>query len=52
MVPRALRMNFVVRLIMPWRLPAAATLTWPLAVNLKRFLAPDFVFCLGILLSF
>jgi hypothetical protein len=41
----------LVRLIMPWRLPAWAALTLPLAVILKRFLAPDLVLILGILLS-
>src|SRR5690606_29452372 len=51
-VPRALRMNFAVRLIMPCRLPAWAVLTLPVAVSLKRFLAPDFVFSLGILRPF
>jgi hypothetical protein len=43
-------MNLLVRLIMPWRLPAAAALTLPVAVILNRFLAEDFVFILGILL--
>src|ERR1700730_11580862 len=47
MVPRALRTNFAVRLIMPWRLPCAATFTLPCAVILKRFLAPLLVFSLG-----
>src|SRR6185295_2759496 len=51
MVPRASRMNFAVRLIMPWRLPWAATFTLPVPVILKRFLAPLLVFSLGILLS-
>src|SRR3954468_5177685 len=37
---------------MPWRLPAIADFTLPLAVIRKRFLAPDLVFSLGILLSF
>jgi hypothetical protein len=37
---------------MPWRLPAIDDFTLPLAVILKRFLAPDLVFSLGILLSF
>jgi hypothetical protein len=50
MVPRASRMNLLDRLIMPWRLPAAADLTLPEAVILKRFLQDDFVFILGILL--
>jgi len=39
-----------VRLIMPWRLPAAPARTLPEAVTLNRFLAADFVFILGILL--
>src|SRR3978361_71242 len=51
-VPRCWRICFLVRLIMPWRLPAIADFTLPLAVILKRFLAPDLVFSLGILLSF
>ena len=50
-VPRALRMNFLVRLIMPWRLPAWAVRTVPVAVTLKRFLALDLVFILGISVS-
>ena len=49
-VPRALRRNVLERLIMPWRLPAWPALTLPVAVILKRFLAPDLVFILGILL--
>src|SRR5262252_1971666 len=48
MVPRALRTNLAVRLIMPCRLPWAATFTLPEAVILKRFLAPLLVFSLGI----
>src|SRR6185503_18733542 len=48
MVPRALRTNLAVRLIMPWRLPWAATFTLPVPVILKRFLAPLLVFSLGI----
>src|SRR3954468_6001637 len=51
-VPRCWRICFLVRLIMPWRLPAQADFTFPWAVILKRFLAPDLVFSLGILLSF
>src|SRR6056297_2454117 len=47
-VPRALRMNLLVRLIMPWRLPACAATTRPEAVTLNRFLQLDFVFILGI----
>src|SRR5690606_25850373 len=50
MVPRASRMNLLERLIMPWRLPAAADRTFPVAVILNRFLAADLVFILGILL--
>jgi hypothetical protein len=44
-------MNFVVRLIMPWRLPATPAFTRPLAVKLNRFFAADFVFILGISIS-
>src|SRR5215510_12357012 len=51
-VPRCWRICFLVRLIMPWRLPAIADFTWPPAVILKRFLAPDLVLSLGILISF
>src|SRR6056297_2190852 len=47
-VPRALRMNLFVRLIMPWRLPACAVLILPVAVTLNRFLQLDLVFSLGI----
>src|ERR1700712_1225442 len=36
---------------MPWRLPRWAAITFPVAVTLKRFLAPDLVFSLGIWLS-
>src|SRR5258708_9911949 len=36
---------------MPWRLPRWAYLTLPEAVTLKRFMAPDLVFNLGIWLS-
>src|SRR3954453_10402104 len=50
-VPRSWRICFLVRLIMPWRLPAGGGLTFPVAVTLKLFLAPDFVFSLGIWLS-
>src|ERR1700748_1266337 len=31
-----------------WRLPATPALIFPVAVSLKRFLAPDFVFSFGI----
>src|ERR1700709_795026 len=51
-VPRSWRICFLVRLIMPWRLPAWADITLPVAVTLKRFLAPDLVFSLGIWLSY
>src|SRR6201996_5240637 len=37
---------------MPWRLPRWACITLPVAVTLKRFLAPDLVFSLGIWLSY
>jgi len=50
-VPRALRMNLVVRLIIPWRLPAWPAFTRPEAVTLKRFLQLDLVFILGISVS-
>src|SRR6476659_9274460 len=50
-VPRSWRICFLVRLIMPWRFPAWADITLPVAVTLKRFLAPDLVFSLGIWLS-
>src|SRR6201990_1607690 len=50
-VPRNWRICFLVRLIMPWRLPRWAAITLPVAVTLKRFLAPDLVFSLGIWLS-
>src|SRR5262245_59610294 len=51
LVPRCSRIVLVVRLIMPWRLPVCWYLTLPDSVILKRFLAPDFVFNLGIWLS-
>src|SRR5215218_8854873 len=50
-VPRCWRICLLVRLIMPWRLPDMADNTLPVPVILKRFLAPDFVFNLGIWLS-
>jgi|NorSeaMetagenome_1021524.scaffolds.fasta_scaffold199855_2 hypothetical protein len=50
-VPRALRMNLRERLIIPWRLPAWAANTRPVAVTLKRFFALDLVFILGISVS-
>src|SRR5215470_2548798 len=52
LVPRCSRICLVVRLIIPWRLPDWAKSTFPEAVTLKRFFAPDFVFSLGIWLSF
>ena len=51
-VPRALRRNLFERLIMPWRLPAWADKTRPVAVTLNRFLQLDFVFILGISVSY
>src|ERR1700748_2854675 len=51
-VPRSCLICFFVRLIMPWRLPRWACSTLPVAVTLKRFLAPDLVFHLGIWLSY
>src|SRR3954471_12496942 len=51
-VPRSWRICFLVRLIIPWRLPAWADMTLPVPVTLKRFLAPDLVFNLGIWLSY
>src|ERR1700746_1500492 len=51
-VPRSWRICFLVRLIMPWRLPRWACITLPVALTLKRFLAPDLVFSLGIWLSY
>src|SRR4051794_33859120 len=50
-VPRSWRICFLVRLIMPWRLPRWAAITLPVAVTLNRFLAPDLVLSLGIWLS-
>ena len=51
-VPRAVRINLVLRLIIPWRLPAWPANTRPLAVTLNRFLQLDFVFILGISVSY
>ena len=51
-VPRAVRINLVLRLIIPWRLPAWPATTRPLAVTLNRFLQLDFVFILGISVSY
>ena len=50
-MPRLLRICLLVRLIIPCRLPAWAYSTLPVPVILKRFLALDFVFILGIWLS-
>jgi uncharacterized cupredoxin-like copper-binding protein len=47
-VPRFWRIYFASWLISLCRLPATPALTLPLAVTLKRFLAPDFVFNFGI----
>src|SRR5215471_18574431 len=43
LVPRCSRICLVVRLSMPWRLPDWAKSTFPEAVTLKRFFAPDLV---------
>src|ERR1700693_3851271 len=51
LVPRCSRICLVVRLIMPWRFPDWANSTFPVAVTLKRFFAPDLVLILGIWLS-
>src|SRR5471030_744226 len=50
-VPRRSRVRAGELLINRWRLPTWWVLILPFAVNLKRFLAPDLVFILGILLS-
>ena len=41
-VPRAVRINLVLRLIIQWRLPAWPATTRPLAVTLNRFLQLHF----------
>src|SRR5262249_60023199 len=46
--PRAWRFIFLGRLICRWRRWEGYITTLPLAVSLKRFLAPLFVFILGI----
>src|SRR5258708_25524912 len=51
LVPRCSRICLVVRLIMPWRLPDWANITFPVPVILKRVLALDLVLILGIWLS-
>src|SRR5882757_9849120 len=48
-VPRFWRMYLPLWLIRRWRLPATPALILPVAVILKRFLAPDLVFSFGIL---
>src|SRR6185312_13025964 len=50
-VPRRSRVRAGELLIKRWRLPTWWVLILPVLVNLKRFLAPDLVFSLGILLS-
>src|SRR5918995_2073077 len=42
---RVRRLDFPSRL---WRIPACCFLSFPLPVILKRFLAPEWVFCFGI----
>src|SRR5580692_9349476 len=49
LVPRFCRMYLALWLIKRWRLPATPALILPVAVILKRFLAPDLVFSFGIL---
>src|SRR5579864_449920 len=51
-MPRRSRVRAGELLISRWRLPTWWVLILPLLVNLKRFLAPDLVFILDILLSF
>src|SRR5215475_12047352 len=50
--PRAWRFIFLGRLICRWRRWEGYITTLPLPVSLKRFLAPLFVFILGISFSF
>src|SRR5690606_31172925 len=50
-VPRLVRMYLALWLMRRWRLPATPARTLPVAVTLKRFLAPDLVFIFGILRS-
>src|SRR6202000_632575 len=47
-VPRRSRVRAGELVIKRWRLPTWWVLILPFAVNLKRFLAPDLVFILGI----
>ena len=51
-MPRWLRICLLVRLIMPWRLPAWVARILPVAVMRKRFLHDDFVLHLGHFASF
>src|SRR4029078_965424 len=51
-VPRFWRMYLALWLISRWRLPATPCLILPVAVSLKRFLTPLFVFSFGIFVSF
>src|SRR6185369_13931529 len=51
-VPRFWRIYLALWLISRWRLPATPCLILPVAVSLKRFLTPLFVFILGILSPF
>ena len=50
LVPRFWRMYLALWLIKRCRLPATPAFTFPVAVILKRFLAPEWVFNFGILL--
>src|SRR3954462_15830392 len=50
-VPRFWRIYLALWLISRWRLPATPCLILPVAVSLKRFLTPLFVFNLGIFVS-
>ena len=43
-----LRINLLVRLLIPWRLPAGLNLIFPVPVREKRFFTLLFVFSLGI----
>ena len=49
LVLRFWRMYLALWLKRRWRLPATPALILPVAVSLKRFLAPDLVFNFGIL---
>src|SRR5206468_2246989 len=50
-VPRFWRICLALWLISRWRLPATPCLILPVAVSLKRFFTPLFVFSLGIFVS-